>query len=147
MSHGSHIGRYRLIRKLGNGGTSIVYLGHDPVACDALAERLEASLQNLNGSLLPGVSPHTPHTVSERLLRRVQEISLSLSVPKAIHLSDTWPEFAVFGDVLRTAVKVLDAEAGRLLGDREAHEALREALSSRNERVRNALRIAQTMLG
>jgi eukaryotic-like serine/threonine-protein kinase len=31
MSHRSHIGRYRLIRKLGNGATSVVYLGHDPV--------------------------------------------------------------------------------------------------------------------
>jgi len=32
MTHPTHIGKYRVIKKLGQGGTSIVYLGHDPVA-------------------------------------------------------------------------------------------------------------------
>ena len=32
MSHESHLGKYRLIRKLGQGATSTVYLGHDPFA-------------------------------------------------------------------------------------------------------------------
>jgi serine/threonine protein kinase len=31
MNHGSQIDRYRLIKRLGNGGTSVVYLGHDPL--------------------------------------------------------------------------------------------------------------------
>jgi len=31
MSYESHIDRYRLIRELGNGATSVVYLGHDPL--------------------------------------------------------------------------------------------------------------------
>jgi serine/threonine protein kinase len=31
MTLETHIGRYRLIRELGNGATSIVYLGHDPL--------------------------------------------------------------------------------------------------------------------
>lgn len=32
MSHKTHFGRYRLIRTLGQGATSVVYLAHDPVA-------------------------------------------------------------------------------------------------------------------
>lgn len=32
MSHRTHLGKYPLIRKLGQGGTSTVYLAHDPVA-------------------------------------------------------------------------------------------------------------------
>jgi len=32
MKHGTHLGKYRLIRKLGQGATSLVYLGHDPEA-------------------------------------------------------------------------------------------------------------------
>jgi serine/threonine protein kinase len=32
MENGSHLGKYRLIRRLGKGATSMVYLAHDPVA-------------------------------------------------------------------------------------------------------------------
>ena len=31
MTHPTHLGRYRLVKRLGLGATSVVYLGHDPV--------------------------------------------------------------------------------------------------------------------
>jgi len=74
-------------------------IGQDPVLGDALLERLEASLLALpEGGLLPGISPHTPHTVSQHLFQGIEEISRRLSVPKAIHLSESLEEVAFMFD-------------------------------------------------
>ncbi len=40
MSHRSHLGKYHLIRKLGHGATSVVYLAHDPAADREVAIKL-----------------------------------------------------------------------------------------------------------
>jgi aminodeoxyfutalosine deaminase len=74
-------------------------IGQDPVLGDALLERLESSLAALpEGGLLPGISPHTPHTVSEHLFQGIEEISRRLCVPKAIHLSESLEEVAFMFD-------------------------------------------------
>jgi len=73
-------------------------IGHDPVACDALLERVEASLGTLDGRMLPGVSPHAPHTVSGHLFKGVQELCQRLAVPKAVHLSESVEEVAFMFD-------------------------------------------------
>ena len=73
-------------------------LGHDPIQCEALLERLDLSLQQMQGGLLPGISPHTPHTVSQHLFRRLQELSGRLGLPKAVHLSETIEEVSFIYD-------------------------------------------------
>ena len=73
-------------------------LGHDPVQCDALLERVEASLDGMRGALLRGISPHTPLTVSPYLFKKLQELSRRLGVPKAVHLSETVEEVSFMHD-------------------------------------------------
>jgi len=73
-------------------------IGHDPLQCDALLERLESSLQEPHGRLLPGISPHTPHTVSAHLFKGVQGLASRLAVPKAVHLSESLEEVSFMYD-------------------------------------------------
>ena len=72
-------------------------IGHDPMQCASLVERMEALLK-VQGSLLPGISPHTPHTVSKELFRALQALSEKLRVPKAVHLSETAEEASFMHD-------------------------------------------------
>jgi len=73
-------------------------LGHDPVQCEALLERMKRQLEQPFGSLLPGLSPHTPHTVSKDLFRGVQALSRNYRVKKAIHLSESADEASFMHD-------------------------------------------------
>jgi aminodeoxyfutalosine deaminase len=73
-------------------------LGHDPLLCDDLMEKLEGALRALEGRLLPGISPHTPHTVSKHLFRAIQELATRLDLPKAVHLSESLEEVAFMFD-------------------------------------------------
>jgi aminodeoxyfutalosine deaminase len=73
-------------------------IGHDPVACVALLESIETNLLALEGRLLPGISPHTPHTVSPQLFQGIQDLSRRLAVPKSVHLSESLEEVAFMFD-------------------------------------------------
>ena len=82
-------------------------IGHDPVQCEFLLERLETSLKALNGGLLPGISPHAPHTVSKQLFAGLQELSERLGVPTAVHLSESLEEVAFMYDSTGPVAEVI----------------------------------------
>lgn len=118
-------------RKLGerNGQLPADWLKHLP---DAHVQKLEQ---------LPVPDPHA-------LLHRAPALfGATATLKKAAHVTHTWPEFEAFESLLHAAQQILDAEAGRLLGDPDAHAAIQNVLNSRQENVRQALRVAQSMLG
>lgn len=83
-------------------------LGHDPVQCFALLERLETTLRDTRlGGFQRGISPHTPYTVSAYLFEKVQELSRRLGIPKAVHLSETAEEVSFMHDTTGAIAKVL----------------------------------------
>ncbi|WP_129127002.1 amidohydrolase family protein [Geomonas oryzae] len=82
-------------------------IGHDPILCDTLVARLETALQGLEGALLPGVSPHTPHTVSGHLFACLNALSEKLGIPKAVHLSETTEEVAFMHDTTGAFAEIL----------------------------------------
>lgn len=82
-------------------------IGQDPVQCDLLLDRLDKSIPAVAGGFLPGLSPHTPHTVSAQMLRKVQEISARHGMPKAIHLSETLEEVSFMHDTTGDFAEIL----------------------------------------
>lgn len=74
-------------------------LGQDPVQCPILLERIEESLEAfLCGNLLPGLSPHAPHTLSPPFLQDIKHLADKRSLPIAIHLAESKEEAAFFHD-------------------------------------------------
>jgi len=82
-------------------------IGHDPMLCDSTVAKMEAHLLWMQGALLPGISPHTPHTVSPQLFKALHALSLRLGVPKAVHLSETAEEAAFMHDTTGAIAEVL----------------------------------------
>lgn len=73
-------------------------IGHDPVMGENLLRRIETTLDIFSGTLLPAISPHTPHTVSPRLLQALHALAVKRAIPKAIHLSETADEASFMHD-------------------------------------------------
>ncbi|HBA88594.1 MAG TPA: metal-dependent hydrolase [Geobacter sp.] len=82
-------------------------IGHDPLQCEALVQRMETVLQTISGRLLPGVSPHTPHTVSPQLFKALHALAGKMGIPKAVHLSETADEAAFMHDTTGAIAEVL----------------------------------------
>jgi len=72
-------------------------IGHDPAVCAEILKRMEQALHPA-GRLLPGVSPHAPHTVSPRLFHGISDLARERGVPKAIHLSESREEVSFMHD-------------------------------------------------
>lgn len=91
---------------------------------------------------------HVPVPDPHGLVRRIPALMGSSAVlSRATTLADTWPELHALADIFRTAERVVDAEAGRLLGDPEAARALVRAMQSRSRRVQEAIELAAKLLG
>jgi aminodeoxyfutalosine deaminase len=73
-------------------------IGQDPALFDQLLEKIEAAIKTLPETVLPGISPHTPYTVAAELFRKLQELSVRLDVPKAVHLSEPREEVSFIYD-------------------------------------------------
>lgn len=74
-------------------------IGHDPFRCAALKGELEESIGAFPcGSLLPGISPHAPHTLASGFLQEVVALARSRSLPAMIHLAESREETAFLHD-------------------------------------------------
>lgn len=74
-------------------------IGLDPVRCAALKDELEKTLETFScGDLLPGLSPHAPHTLAHGFLQEVVELARSRSLPAMIHLAESREETAFLHD-------------------------------------------------
>lgn len=69
-------------------------IGFDPSLAEATLESLKSRIGGMpsGGKLLIGISPHTPYTVSERLLRRCVELAHESGWALCIHLAETEAE-------------------------------------------------------
>jgi cytosine/adenosine deaminase-related metal-dependent hydrolase len=74
-------------------------IGHDPVHCTVRKGEIAATIAGFKGdALLPGVSPHTPHTVSEQFLRELVSLASGCSLPVMIHLAESVEEISFWFD-------------------------------------------------
>jgi cytosine/adenosine deaminase-related metal-dependent hydrolase len=70
-------------------------IGFDPAFAESAMESLIDRIgrmpptNNLTNNVLAGISPHTPYTVSEKLLRRCAELAREEDVPLCIHVAET----------------------------------------------------------
>jgi cytosine/adenosine deaminase-related metal-dependent hydrolase len=68
-------------------------LGHAPQRCAAVLTAFAATLPLFSGTdLLPGISPHAPHTVSDDFFRELRDLAAEKSLPLMTHLSESREE-------------------------------------------------------
>jgi cytosine/adenosine deaminase-related metal-dependent hydrolase len=68
-------------------------LGQDDAHCGQVLSRIAASLEEDRGDHLKrGLSPHTPHTLSSRFFRTLEEFCRTRSLPLAVHLAESRAE-------------------------------------------------------
>ena len=76
-----------------SGRAYLEALGQDPLRCCSLLERLRSDIHLLAGSqMLPGLSPHAAHTLSEEFLKDVAHLAAGNSIPLAIHVAESREE-------------------------------------------------------
>ena len=88
-------------------------IGQDPAQCDALLRSIENVIASFKpGRLVPGISPHAPHTLSTRFMREIADLARGLSVPTAIHLAESLEETAFLHDSTGKIAELLYPFAG-----------------------------------
>lgn len=91
VTDGSYLGVYR--ESMLSGRLFLEAIGHEPLRCSSLLARLETEMDRFSGSrILPGLSPHAPHTLSKAFMKDISGLALSRAVPMAIHVAESREE-------------------------------------------------------
>lgn len=81
-----------------SGRVYLEFLGRDPQRYGATLASLESDISLLPDNVHPGISPHTPFTLSEELFSLLFNKCRELSLPQAIHLAESGAESEFFRD-------------------------------------------------
>lgn len=74
-------------------------LGQAPQRCAGVLSTIADTLPSFSGTeLLPGISPHAPHTVSEEFFRELGDFAAEKSLPLMVHLAESREESTFFFD-------------------------------------------------
>jgi cytosine/adenosine deaminase-related metal-dependent hydrolase len=74
-------------------------IGHEPARCAAFLSSAEELLSSSRRDrLLPGLSPHAPHTLSSSFMQEVSALALRHSVPAVIHVAESREEILFIHD-------------------------------------------------
>jgi len=74
-------------------------LGQAPQRCAGVLSAIADTLPSFSGTdLLPGISPHAPHTVSEEFFRELRNFAAEKSLPLMLHLAESREESTFFFD-------------------------------------------------
>jgi cytosine/adenosine deaminase-related metal-dependent hydrolase len=82
-----------------SGRVYLEAIGHDPVKCGARKGEIASAISSFSGDfLLPGISPHTPHTLSEKFMKEIHAMAAAAGLPSMIHVAESSDEVDFFFD-------------------------------------------------
>lgn len=79
-----------------SGRLFLEFLGQDQNRYSQLLDTLEHDINSMPENFLPGISPHSPFTVSQALLRSLLVAARSRMIPLTMHLSESEEESTFF---------------------------------------------------
>ncbi len=80
------------------GRIYLEFIGQDPERYCQLLDAIDQEISFLSGDFLPGISPHSPFTVSQTLLNLLLAAARSRVIPLTMHLSESAEERSFFRD-------------------------------------------------
>lgn len=79
-----------------SGRVYLEFIGQDQSRFSPDLDELDNDIESLTNNFLPGISPHSPYTVSKLLLESLISAALTKNVPIAMHLSESADESEFF---------------------------------------------------
>ena len=83
-------------KSLLSGRIYLEFIGQDPERYSQLLDAIDQDIGFLSGDFLPGISPHSPFTVSQPLLNSLLEAARSRAIPLTMHLAESADEGAFY---------------------------------------------------
>ncbi len=96
-----------------SGRVYLEAIGQDPHVCFQRRGDIDHALSTFNNEMLvPGISPHAPHTLSETFLREIKTLAQRHGVPAMIHLAESVEELEFCFDSTGAFTELLYPFAG-----------------------------------